>query len=279
MNAICNEFSNNPMVGLNPDFPKSITTPAQSKTVELIKKIFAEIVVSAIVVGITCLFVATPQTAVAFIVVTVAILAINIIARIAAFYFEKNSCETASKATKWIPPLTFGFLYEITANTLVHEWGHFAAAKSIFTDANPKVIIDGLFGGKTYLGLGRVYTAFGKLLGPLNSMRLIAAAGTLVAIIMATVGLILAIQLRNKHPELSKYFLVAGGFYIIQHVVVALSALTSNPLGGAGNDFLSLWYSGIHPLVSVVCIIAIPLLAILSLLLVNKIRTGMSSPG
>jgi len=269
MNAICNIFSNNPTVAL--------TTPAQSKTVELVKKILAEIVVSAIAVGITCLFVATPQVAVAFIVVTVATLAINILARIAAYYFEKYSCDTASKAAKWIPPLTFGFLYEITANTLVHEWGHYAAAKAIFTDANPNVIIDGLFGGKTYLGLGRVYTSFGKLLGPLNSMRLISAAGTLVAIIMATVGLILGLQLRNKHPELSKYFLVAGSFSIIQHVVVAFSALTSNPLGGAGNDFLSLWYYGIHPLVSAVCIIAIPLLAVLSLLLINKIKTSASS--
>ena len=108
-------------------------------------------------------------------------------------------------------------------------------------------------------------------------MRLISAAGTLVAIIMATVGVVLDIQLRNKHPELSKYFLVAGSFSIIQHVVVAFSALTSNPLGGAGNDFLSLWYYGIHPLVSAVCIIAIPLLAVLGLLLINKIRTGASS--
>lgn len=268
------------------DTSQNYLAPAQSGSIqpqvsELLKRIFAEVVVSAVAVGVTCLFVATMEVAISFIVVTVAILAINIFARIAAILFERYSSSSntieqgdsgsaAAKASKLIPPITFGLLYEITANTLVHEGGHYAAATSIFTDAAPQVVIDGLVGGKIYGAFGRQFTALGKFLGPLNSMILISAAGALAAICLATVGIVLGLALGEKHPELSKYLLFAGSFSVIQHVAVALSALTSSPLGGGGNDFLSLWYLGIHPLVSVICLIAIPAIAVLGYLLIKN---------
>ncbi len=255
-------------------FQKSIIvpqpdSPLRPQVSELIKTIFNEIVVSTAAVGVTILFVATPQVAISFIVVTVAILAINILARISAMVFqEKGPFNAPATAAKLIPPLTFGLLYEITANTLVHEGGHYAAAISTFANSHPEIVIDGLTGGKTFLNLGRAFTSFGKFLGPANSMILIWAGGALAAMVLATIAIITGLKLREKHPEISKYMLVAGAFSVVQHVVVALSALTSNPLGGAGNDFLFLWGYGIHPLISVICLIAIPTIALIGYLFV-----------
>ena len=253
----------NPIIALQPD------SSLRPQVGDLIKTIFTEIMVGAAAVGVTILFVATPQVAISFIVVTVAILAINILARIAAMVFQgKGPFNAPATVAKLIPPLTFGLLYEITANTLVHEGGHYAAAIATFANSHPEIVLDGLTGGKTFLNLGRVLTSFGKFLGPANSMILICAGGALAAMVLATIAIIAGLKLREKHPEISKYMLVAGAFSIVQHVVVALSALTANPLGGAGNDFLSLCYFGIHPLVSVICLIAIPTIALIGNLFV-----------
>ncbi len=106
------------------------------------------------------------------------------------------------------------------------------------------------------------YTAFGKLLGPLNSRLLIAAAGPLVAICFAAIGIIVALQLGEKYPDLSKSIFFSSNFSIVGHVSYALSAFAADPKDLA-HDFVMLWRCGLHPLVSVMSLIAIPTIAVL----------------
>lgn len=246
--------------------------PLHVQSIEMMKGCFAEVLFSSITTGVACLFAATPQVAVSLVVFTVAILAINTFARIAALFLEGNSfmrskierddgLSPIAKTFSTIPPFTHALLYGTTGNILVHEWGHYAAVSLIHSNAQPQVAIDSLFAGSTSWLISK-YTSFGKLLGPLNSRLIIAAAGPLLAVCFATIGIIVALQLGEKYPDLSKCIFFSSNFSIVNHISYALSAFGADPKDLA-HDFVMLWRCGIHPLASAVSLIAIPTIAIL----------------
>lgn len=244
----------------------------QPPSIQVVKSCFSEVLVGSIASGATCLFAATPQVAVSLIVLAVAILAINTFARMAAIFFEwnlfardkferKNRYSDITETCRMIPPFLHALLYGTTGNIVIHEAGHFAAISLIHTHARPQISVDGLFMGST-TWLSGEYTAFGKFLGPLNSRLVIAAAGPLIAICFATIGIIIALQIGKTYPDLSKNIFFSSNFSIVNHIFYAFSALSANPKDLA-HDFVLLWSCGIHPLAAAVSLIAIPAIALL----------------
>lgn len=250
------------------DYPEQ--KPLQPQSIRLAKDCFVEVLVSSLTTGAACLFAATPQVAVSLVAVTVAILAINVFSRLAIIFFEwsssrsRNAVSTFTQTCKMIPPFTHALLYGTTGNILVHEGGHYAAISLIHTHAQPQVTIDNLFGGSTTWITGQ-YTVIGKFLGPFNSRLIIAAAGALLAICLATIGIIAALHFGENYPDLGKSIFFCSIFSIIGHLSYAFSALSADQNDFA-HDFVMLWRCGIHPLASSICLIAIPTIAILSYL-------------
>jgi hypothetical protein len=237
------------------------------QSIQAVKSCCIEVLVSSLAIGTACLFAATPQVAISLVVFTVAILAVNIFSKMVAIIFEGSCAGSNHAATpltqtcKMIPPFTHALVFGTTGNVLFHEGGHYGAISLIHTHANSQVTIDNLFEGSTTWITGQ-YTVFGKLLGSLNSRLVIAAAGPLLAVCFATIGIIVALHLGENFPDLSKSIFFSSNFSIIGHLSYAFSAFSADP-NDLAHDFVMLWHCGIHPLVSAVCLIAIPTIAVL----------------
>lgn len=238
-----------------------------SKFIEECNNSFFEIGLSTALTGSACFFAASPAVAASLIVFTVTALSINIFSRISAVILDRCKLKMSAETCRIIAPFNMSFIYGATGNVLVHEAGHAAAITLICKNAKPQITVDGLFAGATSWINGK-YTRLGKLLGPLNSQMLIAAAGPLAAVIFATIGIILALRL-GLDTYLGKCALFSSIFSIAHHVDYALSTFVADPTN-LGHDFLMLWYCGIHPAVSVVCLIAIPTITVLGYLYYNN---------
>lgn len=242
-----------------------------SKFIEECNNSFFEIGLSTALTGSACLFAASPAVASSLVVFTITILSINIFSRISAVILDRCKLKPAADICHIIAPFNMSFIYGTTGNVLVHEAGHAAAITLICKNAKPKITIDSLFAGSTSWMNGK-YTRLGKLLGPLNSQMLIAAAGPLAAVVLATIGIILALRL-GLDSYLGKCALFSSIFSIVHHVDYALSTFNADPTN-LGHDFLMLWYCGIHPAVSAICLIAIPTITIVGYVYYNKINNS-----
>jgi len=166
--------------------------------------------------------------------------------------------------------INFYCLGAMNTTTLIHETGHFCAAKILF-EGNPKIRIQPFSGGWTKWSSQHL-TSLGRQLGYRKSMFWITLAGPALALLTASVILIAGLILRNSYPEASFYLIGLGLLPILEHAEYALSALWTPPMD-LGHDFVRLKTFGIHPIAAVITILSIPIILILGTMIANQAFT------
>lgn len=244
---------------------------------EVAKKTLLELAVSLALAGFASLFMATPLGIATAFIAAVATVVMNIIFRIITVCLEyqiqrlKQSgssakCRTIKhfqniqRVTNYLAPISFGLLDSQTRDVVVHEMGHSLAAHLLIKNPQTKISLNPLplQGGQTSYRLGEL-TGIGKLFGKSYSKLFIAAAGPALSIITAVGTIGASIAVRNSKPELSRYLCITAIVSVAQHAFYAISAFWASR-ANRGHDFLQLWTGGVHPIVSVVSIVAIPII-------------------
>lgn len=158
-------------------------------------------------------------------------------------------------------------LYQVTADSLIHEQGHKTAALQLYDNSNPRIEIFGDGTAATYF-FSSSLSSLGRSLGRNASDMIVSAAGTLTSFTVALSMLTAAHVIENSHPELSKTLNLIAVVSILQSTIYAISALfTSFP----GHDFAALWMHGIHPLILAGFLILIPILLKLMLMGIERL--------
>ncbi|MBA3602389.1 MAG: hypothetical protein H0W50_01815 [Parachlamydiaceae bacterium] len=244
-----------------------------------------EAAIAAAMSTITCLFVATNGIPL-LITTTIAFVALNAIIRSvraillyklhqleqnyptddSSIYFYKNAIEL----TEWLCPFNFGVFHMLTTGIVIHEAGHAIAALLVFQRSNPVIEVIPGVGGVTRIMQGPL-TKLGSWLGANNSYIFVVAAGPALAIISSTALIIFSHLLQTDHPEASKILLGASLINIGSHIIYAISALWETRMN-SGHDFMQLWaIANIHPVVSAIALVVLPIFAKLVLVSVDAL--------
>jgi len=238
---------------------------------ESIKKIatdsLKELALSLCFTSVTCLFVATSAIP-TMLIIAVGTVALNTILRISRFYMEVKLCNeplnpeskeliiTALFLKRLVPFILFSWIDLTTRGILTHEAGHSFAALALFKNARPSIEILP-FSGVTKMSL-QALSPLGTFFGRRNSELLVSAAGPLAGTFLALFDLSVAHVVKDSNPELNTQLKMSAICNIAGHAIYAISAFWDRT---RGHDFVHLWKIGqIHPIASVVCIIAIPIL-------------------
>jgi hypothetical protein len=252
---------------------------------QLIKEValatLKEIAISFAIVGICCLFVATPAGVGFLLTTTAAMVGFNFFIRILGGYTayklihaedEKQKLKYGSTLTflSYICPLTYSMVDVYSRNVLVHEAGHALAAMACYKNANPKVVILPPDGGYTQYQEGPL-TRFGQTIGSRASNVLVSGAGAGLALFSSVVQISASHKLEKSHPALSKYLFFSAIFSIVQHITYALTALVTSP-ENLSHDFVSLWLGGIHPIAAVAFMIVVPIIIKIILYMIDSYK-------
>lgn len=145
-------------------------------------------------------------------------------------------------------------------NLLVHEGGHAFAANLLFRNPQASIWVIPFKGGATGYIISNGPTALGSLLGRRCSLLVIAAAGFMATSALAVIEMLAASRLAGKRPVLAEYLNLHAISNLFNEVIYGLSAFLASEQDIA-HDFVNLWYvGGIHPLIPVTTMIALPLL-------------------
>ncbi len=255
--------------------PIKLSLSLKDKKKLIIKQIaiatLKELIISLAFTGAACLFVATPAIP-TLLATTIAVIAMNILIRTltGALVYDMHRMKKQGLAPskelqachdllQYLCPISFTILDTTTRAVLIHEGGHALAASLLYQNARPTIEIFPLKGGVTTYW-PRMLSNLGLYFGSKKADLIISAAGPAAGILTATIDLGLAHCVRKKHPELHRYLVCTAAMNIFQHSIYALSAFfETNPF--SGHDFFHLWKGGgIHPIVSVISMVALPLI-------------------
>lgn len=141
--------------------------------------------------------------------------------------------------------------------TWLHEQGHAQAIKALYTNGRPSVEVFPFKGGVTRWYPSQL-TQLGQKLGADNARAMVAAAGTIVDIGVATGTFALGFNLRKEHPIAGSALMGYGAMTMLNSVLYAGSALGKNlaQLSTTGNDFATIAVKGGLPPIASVAILA-----------------------
>ncbi|MEI6242689.1 MAG: hypothetical protein WCP39_04705 [Chlamydiota bacterium] len=228
-------------------------------------------------VGITSLFMMASITP--LILTSVIIFCINVFARSrAAFfayqYYQNPPSQRKQELVKQTNDLEslcatgFTFLDSITREPLVNEMGHAATSILLYKNAKPQIYIFP-FKGRFTLFSSESLRMIGSRLGQVASQVAVIAMGSILALSVSLLCIVLSHKFRASHPRLSDYGEQAALLSLFAQAKEALVAMTH--FVKPGNDFTFLWvHGGIHPLVCVATVVILPI--ILKLFILPKIE-------
>lgn len=160
----------------------------------------------------------------------------------------------------------------MTFNTLVHELGHALAGRILLNDTMPKIVMRLPFRAQTIFTTPSV-TAITRKIGKKATLTLVSASGAISATALNLFQLIIARPLGRVSTLLKDNLQTAAIISVAAHALYALSALWSTDVS---NDFVWVWKGGdIHPVLSAIAIIALPLIWEGGRALVNKFKTKL----
>lgn len=250
---------------------------------EVFKKTLIETAVTAAIVGVVSVFVFSGAGIVLMAASAGAMLLFNVLVRItiAELVYHNNIDPSDKKkalieALGYLAPTSFGIITANTSDILIHEAGHAIAAKAVFANSQPTIVVNPYEGGATSYYISGL-TELGKKIGFRNSDLAVTAAGAGLGLTVSAILLTGSYALAGSHPELSKYLFVSSLFNIANHAVYALSALWT-PLTDSGHDFVHLSLHGISPILSFAGIIAIPIVIKLAFIGGYYIKAMASMP-
>ena len=230
---------------------------------EVFKKTLIECAVTAVVFSVTAVFILSGSGVVLLAASAGSMLLINASVRlgIAELIYRNNHNPTNDKkvlieALSSIAPMGFSVITANSSDIVIHELGHAAAAKALFANSSPSIVVNPFKGGYTSYYISGL-TELGKKIGFRSSDLAVTAAGAGLALTFSAVLLTGSYAVETSHPELSKYLYFSSILNIANHAFYALSALWT-PLTESGHDFVHLSLHGISPILSAAGIIAIP---------------------
>lgn len=232
--------------------------------------------------AITCTFVATPAGASVLVITALAVVAFNTLVRTVgggctyALHrmdnknaFKHKFCKGTQTVCNYLAPISFTVLDSTTRDVVIHEAGHAAAAALLYKGAKPQITIMPHQGGMTSFWVNGL-TKIGRIFGEKGSRLLIAGAGPAAALLADSIQIGVAHVVRKSHPTLSRYLKITAIFSLIAHTMYAFSAFTATKI--VGHDFAVLWAGGIHPMVSIVSIVGLPIIVKLGLCAYDHIQ-------
>lgn len=164
----------------------------------------------------------------------------------------------------------------LTFNTLIHELGHAIAGRILLNDTLPRIVIRLPFRSQTIFTYPSL-TALTKKIGKKATLTIVSASGTISAMLFNVMQLMIARPLKRVSTLVKDNLRTAAIISIAGHVLYALSALWSTHVS---NDFFWIWRSGgIHPLVSILGIIALPAIWEGGYALMNKLKANSQMSG
>ncbi len=240
---------------------------------DVVKRSLIDAGVKLLCAGAVFFFLATPAGWVGFAVLTPIGIIIGIACRSFTAYcaykqrvtMDRGAFESstrfalASKVGDHASAMSFGNFYMMTAGALVHEGGHALAATLLYHNAQPQVVITGLGEGFTSWN-GSILSSVGASVGRKTAEFLVHGGGSLISLVIATGFIVTAFSLRQSHPEVSRVLLWSGIISLLQHLAYAISSFLSEV---PGHDFIALWGLGLHPVLSILILVGVPLLALL----------------
>lgn len=238
---------------------------------DLAKSCLAEFAMSVAITGVTSLFVVTSTGMSTLLVTALAVGAINTVIKTIIAYLQyrifqlqdghrRENLRAIVEGHNWTTAAVFTYLDRTTRSVLTHEVGHAAAASLLYHNANPTIEIFPMEGGVTRY-YPSVLSKIGKYLGKKNADLFVTAAGSGASILFATGSLILASHIKKSHPQLHRYLVATAVMSIVQETFYAITALWT-PKKHLSHDFVALWRHGIHPVVSAIAMVAVPILGL-----------------
>lgn len=278
---------------------------------ELIKQVamatLKELVVSLVFATVTAFFIVTPMS-IALLFVSIAIMGIfNTVVRAVPAYTEhlrneqvkelrglkQTRVRTANTQTQindltlkieqleahrkdrvylasFFCPATFALIDYQARGIVTHEAGHTLAALALYRNPRPTLTVTPYQGGLTSYFPQHLST-LGQKVGEKAANLIVTGAGAGISLIFSTIALAFSRKYRESHPEASRYLLATAITNIAAHIFYALSAFWTSKKDLA-HDFISLWAGGIHPIVSIIAMVAIPLIVRGGMLLYDQLK-------
>jgi hypothetical protein len=141
--------------------------------------------------------------------------------------------------------------------TVLHELGHAAVAKTLMQTHNMNITINPGQGGMTSWQTTGL-TPLGKVLGAQGSMAAVAVAGTAVDALSSVAVFGAGFKMRKKHPILGASMMGYAGATMLNSTMYAASGIGKSLAANAGHDFLTIQaLTGIPPAVSAVVLASI----------------------
>ncbi len=254
----------------------------------LVKHCLIETASIALLTKATCLYITSPQTTSSLYVLSIFVLAANILLKSVMTNFQyqclsspvnnlpfqsiKRSTDALKMTLPWIGPINFSIHFGTTGNLLIHEIGHVRAASLVYQNLKAQITVQGLFRGAvswTKTGL----TDFGSLLGGLNARLLVCISGPLAATLLGTGVLLAGIHFKDRFPELSKYLTLTAVGSIAYQSLYAMSAFWASKKD-LSHDFTMLWHIGVNPVIASGFLVCIPLIAVAAYFRLQKTQSS-----
>lgn len=145
-------------------------------------------------------------------------------------------------------------------NIAIHEGGHAFLASAMFKNAKPEISIFPFNGGSTSYIISNGLTKIGNFFGKYQALIVITAAGMMASTLFAMFEFAIANKLKESYPLISEFLTIHGIIQIFNEIIYALTAFVASKADLA-HDFVCLWeMGGIHPLIPITFMIALPLI-------------------
>lgn len=255
---------------LNQDLAISKTKSSTDKKVawrvwQVVKPVFLESFVSVTLnLGVLSFF-ATPVSIPLFVASVAASLGLSVLFAWRDFSRQqKMASKETNRQLKATQLLSKGAIVNTVGlskpNIIIHESGHFLAAKILFKESHPKIWINPFQGGGTSYTASNRLTCLGRMFGKSGSMLVTAAAGLAASTLYICSELAIAHKMQKKHPNVSQYMNLHAISHLFNEVLYGLTAFVASKKD-LGHDLVRLWCTGgIHPAIPIGLLIAFPLI-------------------
>lgn len=201
------------------------------------------------------------------VVCATAAVVVRVVARAVSAFFTPATRETTAPPSfyyeRWLAGL--GIVHAVGLaglNSLVHEWGHCAAAKWCYWRSSPEITLQPFKGGSTSYTDSYGLTPFGELLGDDRAAMLCSAGGVVASTATAMGELALARHLDDSDPTAARCLRWHAISLLAADILYGLSAFSTHA-DDVGHDFIALWkVHNVHPYVILTAMVALPSLQI-----------------
>lgn len=233
---------------------------------EVVKRVLPEFVLSLTLNIGAMVFFATPMSIPLMNVAMIGSLALGCIFAARDLARKKQLSDQTENQLQTVQVLSRGSIVNTVGlsgpNIWIHEGGHALAATAFFKNARAKIWVKPFHGGSTSYTASNRLTWLGSFLGKHSAMMVTAAAGLIASTVFAMCELGIAHKCQDNHPTLSQYLNLHAITYLFHEAMYGLSAFIASKQD-LGHDLVRLWQvGGVHPLIPVVAIVALPLLQV-----------------